>query len=280
MIGVGKADPADHHPRPPKENLLLCGDFRSVDYEVRAKGPPIAPSPKQRIQASSAATTVVELFLCQCRRRCGDLGRARKWAQPSRAVGSITTLSREALKSASPKAKIGPITEVVDPPSRALCRIAFGNVYSRGQITRNIQYQIDGISDFRDSVWEICFAQSLPVRLNRFPWEVLTGGMPAEFWESPLAAVVNVNTRRGRQCSRWTPTAALRIVSDPSNRAGYLSWGTGPFFVLLLAAAFMQSAAYARPAPRSIRSCMTTAHNAPAVLRGWGLCSPPSKDRF
>jgi hypothetical protein len=128
------------------------------DYEVRAKATDRTES-KQRIQASSAATTVVELF-CVSAGAVAVILEEREVAQPSRAVGSITTLSRETLK-ALPKGEDRPITEVVTTQP-GFVQDAFGNVYSRGNHS-NIQYQIDGIP-IPDSVGNL-FAQSLPVRL-------------------------------------------------------------------------------------------------------------------
>ena len=111
-------------------------------------------------------------------------------AAPSKSAGSISTLSREALK-VMPKGEDRPITEVVSTQA-GFVQDAFGNVYARGNHA-NVQYQIDGIP-IPDSVGNL-FAQAIPVRLVESV-EILTGGMPAEYGNR-LAAVVNIASRSG-----------------------------------------------------------------------------------
>ncbi len=236
------------------------------DYEVRAKATDRTES-KQRIQASSAATTVVELF-CVSSGAVAVILEEREVAQPSRAVGSITTLSRETLK-ALPKGEDRPITEVVTTQP-GFVQDAFGNVYSRGNHS-NIQYQIDGIP-IPDSVGNL-FAQSLPVRLID-SLEVLTGGMPAEFGNR-LAAVVNVNTRRG--ASALDGLFQLRYGSFQTiESSGYLSWGTGPFS-FFVGGSFMQSQRMLDP-PSITPILHDDGHNARLFAR---LDYAPTKqDRF
>ena len=200
------------------------------EYELRAKAQGRTES-KQRVQASSSSTSEVELF-CVADNAVSVIVEQREVAPPSRAVGSISTLGRETLKSL-PKGEDRPITEVVTTQP-GFVQDAFGNVYSRGNHS-NIQYQIDGIP-IPDSVGNL-FAQSLPVRLID-SLEVITGGMPAEFGNR-LAAVVNVNTRRGT--NSLDGLVQLRYGSFQTiESSGYLSWGSGPFS-FFVGGSFMQS---------------------------------------
>jgi len=111
-------------------------------------------------------------------------------AAPSRAAGSVSTLSREALKLL-PKGEDLAITEVVSTQA-GFVQDAFGNVYARGNHA-GVQYQIDGIP-IPDSVGNL-FAQAIPVRLIDSV-EILSGGLPAEFGNR-LGAVVNIASRSG-----------------------------------------------------------------------------------
>lgn len=200
------------------------------DYEVRASAPGRTES-RQRVQASSQSTTEVELF-CVAQGAVSVIVEERELPTPSRAAGSVQTLSKESLK-VLPKGEDRPITEVVTTQP-GFVQDAFGNVYARGSHS-NIQYQIDGIP-IPDSVGNL-FAQSLPVRLID-SLEVITGGMPAEFGNR-LAAVVNINTRRGG--STIDGLAQLRYGSFQTiESSAYLSYGQGPvsFFV---GGSFLQS---------------------------------------
>ena len=69
------------------------------DYELRAKAQGRTES-KQRVQASSSSTSEVELF-CVANNAVSVIVEQREIAQPTRAVGSVSTLSRETLKSVS-----------------------------------------------------------------------------------------------------------------------------------------------------------------------------------
>lgn len=200
------------------------------EYEVRAKAEGRTES-RQRVQAGSQSSAEVELF-CVAQSAVSVIVEERELPQPSRAAGSVQTLGKEALK-ALPKGEDRPITEVVTTQP-GFVQDAFGNVYARGSHS-NIQYQIDGIP-IPDSVGNL-FAQSLPVRLIE-SLEVITGGMPAEFGNR-LAAVVNINTRRGG--NTIDGLAQLRYGSFQTlESSAYLSYGQGPvsFFV---GGSFMQS---------------------------------------
>jgi len=200
------------------------------EYDVKAKAPGRAET-KQRVLASSSAIAEVELF-CVAKHAVAVIVEQREVTPPTRAVGSVIALSRETLK-ALPKGEDRPITEVVTTQP-GFVQDAFGNVYSRGNHA-NIQYQIDGIP-IPDSVGNL-FAQALPVRLID-SLEVITGGMPAEFGNR-LAAVVNVNTRRG--ASELDGLFQLRYGSFQTiESSGYLSWGSGPF-AFFVGGSFMQS---------------------------------------
>ncbi len=207
--------------------------FASVpfgDYEIRAKGEGRAET-RQRVQASSSAATEVELFSV-AQNTVEVIVEEREVVPPSRAVGTVTTLTRETLKSL-PKGEDRPITEVVTTQP-GFVQDAFGNVYSRGNHS-NIQYQIDGIP-IPDSVGNL-FAQSIPVRLID-SLEVLTGGLSAEYGNR-LAAVVNINTRRGS--SALDGMLQLRYGSfETLESSGYLSWGRGPFS-FFVGGSYMQS---------------------------------------
>jgi hypothetical protein len=153
----------------------------------------------QHVQASSSEVIDVELY-CVAATEKAVIVEEREQARPSRAAGSLTTVTREILKTL-PAGDDRPITEVVTTQP-GFVQDAFGNVYARGNHA-NIQYQIDGIP-IPDSVGNL-FAQSLPVRLIDSV-EILSGGMPAEYGNR-LAAVVNINTRRGAT----TPEGMLQL---------------------------------------------------------------------
>lgn len=200
------------------------------EYEVRAKAEGRAET-KQRVQPSSAEAAEVDLF-CVAQNTVAVIVEEREAQAPSRAVGTVATLTRETLK-ALPKGEDRPITEVVTTQP-GFVQDAFGNVYSRGNHS-NIQYQIDGIP-IPDSVGSL-FAQSIPVRLID-SLEVLTGGLGAEYGNR-LAAVVNINTRRGG--NTLDGMVQLRYGSfETLESSGFLSYGRGPFS-FFVGGSYMQS---------------------------------------
>lgn len=158
------------------------------EYNVETR-PPGRTEAHQHVQVGSSEILTVELF-CVAATEKAVIVEEREVAKPSRAVGSVSTLTRETLKTL-PQGDDRPITEVVTTQP-GFVQDAFGNVYSRGNHA-NVQYQIDGIP-IPDSVGSL-FAQAIPVRLID-SLEILSGGMPAEFGNR-LAAVVNINTRHG-----------------------------------------------------------------------------------
>lgn len=143
----------------------------------------------QHLRVGSAEAVIAELYCARPEARAVIVEEARV-AAPTRSAGSVSTLSREALK-VLPKGEDLAITEVVSTQA-GFVQDAFGNVYARGNHA-NVQYQIDGIP-IPDSVGNL-FAQAIPVRLIDSV-EILTGGLPAEYGNR-LAAVVNIASRAG-----------------------------------------------------------------------------------
>jgi len=158
------------------------------EYNVETR-PPGRTEAHQHVQVGSSEVLTVDLY-CVAATEKAVIVEEREVAKPSRAVGSVSTITRDTLKTL-PQGDDRPITEVVTTQP-GFVQDAFGNVYARGNHA-NIQYQIDGIP-IPDSVGSL-FAQAIPVRLID-SLEILSGGMPAEFGNR-LAAVVNINTRRG-----------------------------------------------------------------------------------
>ncbi len=158
------------------------------EYVVDAKVAGHLPG-HQHLRVGSAEVATAELYCARPDARAIIVEEAGV-AVPSRAAGSVSTLTREALK-VLPKGEDLAITEVVSTQA-GFVQDAFGNVYARGNHA-NVQYQIDGIP-IPDSVGNL-FAQAIPVRLIDSV-EILTGGLPAEFGNR-LAAVVNIASRSG-----------------------------------------------------------------------------------
>lgn len=154
--------------------------------EAKAKGHLTA---HQHLRVGSADAVTAELFCARPDARAVIVEEARV-AAPTRSTGSVSTLTREALK-VLPKGEDLAITDVVSTQA-GFVQDAFGNVYARGNHA-NVQYQIDGIP-IPDSVGNL-FAQAIPVRLIDSV-EILTGGLPAEYGNR-LAAVVNIASRSG-----------------------------------------------------------------------------------
>ncbi len=171
--------------------------FGDYTVEAHAKG---KLEDHRHITVTSAAPTHVELYCLAPQAVTNVVEESAGVPLPSRATGSVSTLSRETLKTL-PKGEDRPITEVLGTQP-GFVGDAFGNVYARGNHA-NVQYQIDGIP-IPDSVGNL-FAQALPVRLIE-TLEILTGGIPAEFGDR-LAAVVNVTTRHGGE----TPEGLLQM---------------------------------------------------------------------
>ncbi len=158
------------------------------EYSVEAKAPGRTEA-HQHVQATSSEVLDVELY-CVAATEKEVIIEERETPRPSRAAGSVATVTRETLKTL-PQGEDRPITEVVTTQP-GFVQDAFGNVYVRGNHA-NIQYQIDGIP-IPDSVGNL-FAQAIPVRLIDSV-EILTGGLPAEYGNR-LAAVVNIASRTG-----------------------------------------------------------------------------------
>jgi len=195
--------------------------FGEYSVESRASGRTDA---HQHVLASSSEIVEVELY-CVAQAEKAVIVEERELPRPSRSTGSVATLGREALKTL-PLGEDRPITEVITTQP-GFVQDAFGNVYARGTHS-NLQYQIDGIP-IPDSVGNL-FAQALPVRLIDSV-EILSGGLPAEFGNR-LAAVVNINTRRGG--TALDGLLQLRYGSfETLETSGYLSRSIGPvsFFV-------------------------------------------------
>ena len=162
---------------------LALGEY---DIEAKADGHITA---HQHLRVGSGEAATAELYCARPDARAIIVEEARV-APPTKASGSVSTLTRESLK-VLPKGEDLSITEVVSTQA-GFVQDAFGNVYVRGNHA-NVQYQIDGIP-IPDSVGNL-FAQAIPVRLIDSV-EILTGGMPAEFGNR-LAAVVNIASRSG-----------------------------------------------------------------------------------
>lgn len=158
------------------------------DYTVEASYPGLVGD-HQHLQLTSSQLAPVELQLVDGNEVI-SVNETWDVAAPTRATGSVVTLSRQALQEL-PGADDRPVTDVV-VTQPGFVADALGNVYARGNHA-NIQYQIDGIP-VPDSVGSL-FAASIPVRLVQSV-EILTGGMPAEFGDR-LGAVVNLTTRHG-----------------------------------------------------------------------------------
>ena len=193
------------------------------DYSVEAKAPGRVEA-HQHVQLSSSEISDVELFAVATTEKAVII-EEREIPRPGRTVGSVSTLSREAIK-ALPQGEDRAITDVVTTQPGFILD-AFGNVYARGNHA-NVQYQIDGIP-IPDSVGNL-FAQALPVRLIDSV-EILSGGLPAEYGNR-LAAVVNINTRRGGS----TPEGLLQIrygSFDTVESSAYYGRSIGPigFFI-------------------------------------------------
>lgn len=188
------------------------------EYSVEATFPGRTEA-HRHVQATSSEIIDVELY-CVASSEKAVIVEERELPSPSRAAGSLQTISREQLK-AMPAGEDRPITEVVTTQP-GFVQDAFGNVYARGNHA-NIQYQIDGIP-IPDSVGNL-FAQALPVRLID-SLEILSGGMPAEFGNR-LAAVVNISTRRGST----TPEGMMQLrygSFQTVEASGYYGRSVGP----------------------------------------------------